>query len=179
MDEPLSNLDAKLRVETRAEILKLQDRLGTTTIYVTHDQVEAMTMGDRIAVMRAGVLQQVGTPEELYENPRNMFVAGFIGSPSMNLVPAPVVDGGGSGRIIGFRPEHVRPGQRGDGLTFDARVEVVEFLGDERLVHLSRNDTPLLAKLPVEDKVEMGSSSTFTVARERIYNFDAESEERV
>jgi multiple sugar transport system ATP-binding protein len=179
MDEPLSNLDAKLRVETRAEILKLQDRLGTTTIYVTHDQVEAMTMGDRIAVMRAGVLQQVGTPEELYENPRNMFVAGFIGSPSMNLVPAPVVDGGGSGRIIGFRPEHVRPGQRGDGLTFDARVEVVEFLGDERLVHLSRNDTPLLAKLPVEDKVEMGSSSTFTVARERIYNFDAETEERV
>ena len=81
MDEPLSNLDAKLRVETRAEILKLQDRLGTTTIYVTHDQVEAMTMGDRIAVMNAGVLQQVGTPEEVYTNPRNVFVAGFIGSP--------------------------------------------------------------------------------------------------
>ncbi len=90
MDEPLSNLDAKLRVETRAEILKLQDRLDTTTIYVTHDQIEAMTMGDRIAVMNAGVLQQVGTPEEVYTNPRNVFVAGFIGSPAMNLVPAPL-----------------------------------------------------------------------------------------
>jgi multiple sugar transport system ATP-binding protein len=179
MDEPLSNLDAKLRVETRAEILKLQDRLQTTTIYVTHDQVEAMTMGDRIAVMRAGVLQQVGTPEELYENPRNLFVAGFIGSPSMNLVPAPVVHGGGDGRIVGFRPEHLRPGQRGEGLTFDARVEVVEYLGDERLVHLLRNDTPLLAKLPVEERVEMGSTSTFTVPRERLYMFDAETEERV
>src|SRR5438034_4454552 len=95
MDEPLSNLDAKLRVQTRAEILKLQDELETTTIYVTHDQVEAMTMGDRIAVMNLGVLQQVGTPEELYENPANMFVAGFIGSPSMNLVPAPLVGAGG------------------------------------------------------------------------------------
>ena len=88
MDEPLSNLDAALRVATRAEILKLQQRLGTTTIYVTHDQVEAMTMGDRIAVMRLGVLQQIGTPEELYTRPANVFVAGFIGSPAMNLVPA-------------------------------------------------------------------------------------------
>src|SRR5215217_6082496 len=87
MDEPLSNLDAKLRVETRAEILKLQRRLETTTIYVTHDQVEAMTMGDRIAVMNAGELQQVGTPEELYERPANLFVAAFIGSPAMSLVP--------------------------------------------------------------------------------------------
>ena len=108
MDEPLSNLDAKLRVETRAEILKLQQRLGTTTIYVTHDQVEAMTMGDRIAVMSAGLLQQVGTPEDLYTNPRNVFVAGFIGSPAMNLVPASLVDAGGDDRIAGFRPEHVR-----------------------------------------------------------------------
>ena len=96
MDEPLSNLDAKLRVETRAEILEAPATAsGTTTIYVTHDQVEAMTMGDRIAVMSAGVLQQVGTPEELYTNPRNVFVAGFIGSPAMNLVPAPLVDAGG------------------------------------------------------------------------------------
>ena len=111
MDEPLSNLDAKLRVETRAEILKLQRRLGTTTIYVTHDQVEAMTMGDRIAVLRDGVLQQVGTPEDLYERPRNVFVAGFIGSPAMNLVP------GGASRASAARvrssasvPEHVRLG---------------------------------------------------------------------
>src|SRR6266516_4745156 len=95
MDEPLSNLDAKLRVQTRAEILKLQRNLDTTTIYVTHDQVEAMTMGDRIAVMRLGVLQQVGSPEDLYEQPANVFVAGFIGSPAMNLVPARVLEGGG------------------------------------------------------------------------------------
>src|SRR5213082_4129941 len=88
MDEPLSNLDAKLRVQTRAEILRLQRRLGVTTIYVTHDQVEAMTMGDKIAVMRSGVLQQVGTPENLYEDPKNVFVAGFIGSPAMNFATA-------------------------------------------------------------------------------------------
>jgi multiple sugar transport system ATP-binding protein len=179
MDEPLSNLDAKLRVETRAEILKLQERLGTTTIYVTHDQVEAMTMGDRIAVMRSGVLQQVGTPEELYTNPRNMFVAGFIGSPSMNLVPAPVVDGGGQDRIIGFRPEHVRPTGGGDGLRFDARVEVIEYLGDEQLVHLLRKETPLLAKLPVEQEVHGGQQMEFSVPRDKVYTFDAESEERV
>src|SRR5215203_3626024 len=90
MDEPLSNLDAKLRVQTRAQVSSLQDRLGTTMVYVTHDQTEAMTLGDRIAVMRAGVLQQVGTPAELYENPRNLFVAGFIGSPAMNFMPARV-----------------------------------------------------------------------------------------
>src|SRR5213592_923640 len=107
MDEPLSNLDAKLRVQTRGEILKLQDRLEITTVYVTHDQVEAMTMGDRIAVMNLGVLQQVGTPEELYEDPANTFVAGFIGSPAMNLVPASLVDAGSDDRIVGFRPEHV------------------------------------------------------------------------
>jgi multiple sugar transport system ATP-binding protein len=179
MDEPLSNLDAKLRVETRAQILKLQDRLGTTTIYVTHDQVEAMTMGDRIAVMSAGVLQQLGTPEELYTNPRNMFVAGFIGSPSMNLVPAPVVDGGGQDRIIGFRPEHIRPGTGGDGLKFDARLDVIEYLGDEQLVHLMRKETPLLAKLPVEQQVKGGQQMDFFVPRDKVYTFDAQSEERV
>ena len=107
MDEPLSNLDAQLRVQPRTEIMKLQQNLGTTTIYVTHDQIEAMTMGDRMAVMRLGVLQQVGTPEDLYTNPRNVFVAGFIGSPAMNLVSASVVDGVGDDRIAGFRPEHI------------------------------------------------------------------------
>jgi multiple sugar transport system ATP-binding protein len=179
MDEPLSNLDAKLRVETRAEILKLQRELGTTTIYVTHDQVEAMTMGDRIAVMNAGVLQQVGTPEELYTNPRNVFVAGFIGSPAMNLVAGPVVDGGGADRIVGFRPEHVRLDRGGDGLSFSARVDVIEYLGDELLVHLSKKDTPILAKLPVEQKPELGEERTFSVPRDKLFLFDAESEERV
>jgi multiple sugar transport system ATP-binding protein len=179
MDEPLSNLDAKLRVATRAEILKLQRRLGTTTIYVTHDQVEAMTMGDRIAVMKEGVLQQVGTPEELYTNPANVFVAGFIGSPAMNLVPAPVVDGvGGSDRIAGFRPEHMLLGA-GEGIKLDARVDVVEYLGDELLVHLARKDTPLVAKLPVEQPVQPGQDITLVVPREKLFLFDAETERRV
>jgi multiple sugar transport system ATP-binding protein len=100
MDEPLSNLDAKLRVQMRAEIKKLQGNLAVTTIYVTHDQVEAMTMGDRVAVMRKGVLQQVAPPEELYQRPRNVFVAGFIGSPAMNLLDATVVRENGSTKIV-------------------------------------------------------------------------------
>ena len=180
MDEPLSNLDAKLRVQTRAEILKLQDRLGTTTIYVTHDQIEAMTMGDRIAVMSAGVLQQVGTPQDLYERPRNVFVAQFIGSPSMNLVPASFLEGAGSGnRLAGFRPEHIELDGRGGGARFHATVEVVEYLGDEQLVHLRARDRELLAKLPVEARVEMGQDATFTIAREKLHLFDAETEEAV
>jgi multiple sugar transport system ATP-binding protein len=181
MDEPLSNLDAKLRVQTRAEILKLQDNLGTTTIYVTHDQVEAMTMGDRIAVMNLGVLQQVGTPEVVYTNPVNMFVAGFIGSPAMNLVPAAVIEGiGGNDRIVGFRPEHVRVANgHVDGATFDARIDVVEYLGDEQLVHMTRKDTNLQAKLPVEQRVSAGDDLTFSVPRDHLYLFDAQTEERV
>src|SRR5881398_208229 len=115
MDEPLSNLDAALRVQTRTEILKLQRRLGTTTIYVTHDQVEAMTMGDQIAVMKLGVLQQIGTPEELYTAPANTFVAKFIGSPSMNLLPSAALGLGGTGQLAGFRPEHVELGNSRSG----------------------------------------------------------------
>jgi multiple sugar transport system ATP-binding protein len=180
MDEPLSNLDAKLRVQTRAEILKLQQDLKTTTIYVTHDQVEAMTMGDRIAVMSMGVLQQVGSPETLYENPVNLFVAGFIGSPAMNLVPAPVIDGGGPDRVIGFRPEHIQVANgQPDGLRFDADVEVVEYLGDEQLVHMRRKDASLQAKLPVEQKVGPGDHLTFAVPQAKVYTFDAESEQRI
>jgi multiple sugar transport system ATP-binding protein len=182
MDEPLSNLDAKLRVQTRAEILKLQQELETTTIYVTHDQVEAMTMGDRIAVMRLGLLQQVGSPADLYEHPANIFVAGFIGSPAMNLVPASVLDGvGGDDRIAGFRPEHVRIGRNagGDVISFDGRVEVVEYLGDEQLVHFARKDTALQAKVPVEQKLSTGDNVTFVLPREKLYLFDRETEERI
>jgi multiple sugar transport system ATP-binding protein len=181
MDEPLSNLDAALRVATRAEILKLQQRLKTTTIYVTHDQVEAMTMGDRIAVMRLGVLQQVGTPEELYMNPRNVFVARFIGSPAMNLVPGHFLEGvGGSGRLAGFRPEHVHLGDgRADAVSFHATVEVVEYLGDERLVHLRSRDQELLAKLPLDKQVSLGEDNTFSVPRDKLLLFDAETEEAV
>jgi ABC-type sugar transport system ATPase subunit len=181
MDEPLSNLDAALRVQTRAEILKLQRRLRTTTIYVTHDQVEAMTMGDRIAAMRLGVLQQVGTPEELYTRPTNVFVARFIGSPAMNLVPAGLIEGAGrSGTLAGFRPEHVeRANGRVDGARFDAVVEVVEYLGDEQLVHLRVNDTPLLAKIDVEQRVAAGDRAAFHVPSDKLHLFDEATEERL
>jgi multiple sugar transport system ATP-binding protein len=163
MDEPLSNLDAKLRVQTRAEVSQLQDRLGTTMVYVTHDQTEAMTLGDRIAVMRAGVLQQVGTPAELYNDPVNLFVAGFIGSPAMNFMPAsvegdvvklPMVDaplprsaierisGDGEGLIAGIRPEAFEDAALvGDkinqGVVFRATVDLIESLGSELYVHFS------------------------------------------
>jgi multiple sugar transport system ATP-binding protein len=180
MDEPLSNLDAKLRVQTRAEILKLQERLDTTTIYVTHDQVEAMTMGDRIAVMNHGVLQQVGSPEELYERPANLFVAGFIGSPPMNLLPAPLLGLGGDDRMAGFRPEHVNVGQGpADALSFDAVVEVVEYLGDEQLAHLSVRERPVVAKLPPDLRLAHGESETFSVPHARVHLFDVGSEERL
>lgn len=133
MDEPLSNLDAKLRVQTRAEIASLQRRLAVTTVYVTHDQVEAMTMGDRVAVLDAGVLQQVATPRELYEDPVNDFVAGFIGSPAMNLFPH-------AGLTFGVRPEAMEVLPTGAELpagwmAYDARVDIVEALGSESYVY--------------------------------------------
>ena len=181
MDEPLSNLDAKLRVQTRAEIQKLQKRLGTTTVYVTHDQVEAMTMGDRIAVMSGGVIKQLGTPKEVFENPRNVFVASFVGSPAMNLVPAPVVDAGGSGLTAGFRPEHVQVanGASGDSITFSGRIETVEYLGEEQLVHVLAGERIVLAKLPTGQEIATGEQRTFSVPRSRLYLFDTETEERI
>ncbi len=173
MDEPLSNLDAALRVQTRAEIQRLQKQLGTTTIYVTHDQVEAMTMGDRIAVMRKGVLQQIGTPEEVYTRPANAFVASFIGSPSMNLLPAETIAVGRSGELAGFRPEHIQLGKSQEpSVTFDAEVEVVEYLGDEQLAHLRLGEQRIVAKLPVEPRLQAGTRSSFTVPHDRIALFD-------
>jgi multiple sugar transport system ATP-binding protein len=181
MDEPLSNLDAALRVQTRAEILKLQQRLGTTTIYVTHDQVEAMTMGDRIAVMRNGVLQQIGSPEELYLHPANTFVARFIGSPAMNLVSPELVGIGGAGgeaRIAGFRPEHVQLGNgKPNAAHYDALVEVVEYLGSEQLAHTRLQDTEVVVKLPVEPRLEAGKRATFSVPLDKVLLFDRETEQ--
>jgi len=155
MDEPLSNLDAKLRVHTRIQIAALQRRIGVTTVYVTHDQVEAMTMGDRVAVLKDGVLQQVASPRELYDAPTNVFVAGFIGSPAMNLATLPVVDGGvrwGDTRIaltrelmgavgragldhvtVGIRPEQLRPVAEGQGMA--AEADAVEALGADAFVY--------------------------------------------
>jgi multiple sugar transport system ATP-binding protein len=177
MDEPLSNLDAALRLQTRAEILKLQQRLGTTTIYVTHDQVEAMTMGDRIAVMRLGVLQQIGTPEDLYKNPANTFVATFIGSPAMNLLPAATLGVGADGKLAGFRPEHVELGNgSASAAHYDATVDVVEYLGDEQLAHLRLGDIDVIAKLPVEPRLKAGNQQTFSVPLQKVILFDQETE---
>jgi multiple sugar transport system ATP-binding protein len=156
MDEPLSNLDAKLRVQMRAEVSRLQSRLGTTTVYVTHDQTEAMTLGDRVAVMRAGVLQQVDHPRELYTNPANLFVAGFIGSPAMNFFAGSVEDGrvrlpfgdlplpeGVQARgdvIVGVRPEdfedaELAPTDKPNGFEFEAPIELIENMGAELYAH--------------------------------------------
>jgi multiple sugar transport system ATP-binding protein len=165
MDEPLSNLDAKLRVQMRTEVSRLQKRLETTTVYVTHDQVEAMTLGDRVAVMRSGVIQQVGPPEELYNTPANLFVAGFIGSPSMNFLPATVAGdvlqtplgelrlpaerrsrlGAGGGEravIIGIRPEHLEDAElvgdkRDQGAVFKANVDLLESLGSDKYAYFT------------------------------------------
>ena len=150
LDEPLSNLDAKLRVQMRAELKKLHHRLGITTIYVTHDQVEAMTLGDRIAVLSAGRLQQIGAPQDVYDHPANVFVAGFIGSPPMNLLRGSVREGrvkagdleferesvADADVIVGIRPEGLRPvGIDHPGPGFELHVDVVEPLGDEVMVH--------------------------------------------
>jgi ABC-type sugar transport system ATPase subunit len=176
MDEPLSNLDAALRVQTRGEILKLQKRLDTTTIYVTHDQVEAMTMGDRIAVMRKGVLQQLGTPQELYLRPANTFVATFIGSPAMNLVPAGAIGIDRETLLAGFRPEHVSVGAARDGdFGFEATVELVEYLGDERLAHVRHGERLLTAKLPADQALEYGATLAFAVSSRAVLLFDAET----
>jgi multiple sugar transport system ATP-binding protein len=159
MDEPLSNLDAKLRVQMRTEVSRIQQRLGTTTVYVTHDQTEAMTLGDRVAVMRSGALQQVDTPMELYNNPKNLFVAGFIGSPAMNFMPAtmegdrvklplgelraPQGAGRAEGQLIaGIRPEDFEDASlvgevRGRGSTFRATIEVLESVGSELYAHFN------------------------------------------
>jgi multiple sugar transport system ATP-binding protein len=164
MDEPLSNLDAKLRVQMRTEVSRLQKRLGTTTVYVTHDQVEAMTLGDRVAVMRAGEIQQVDSPEVLYEHPTNLFVAGFIGSPAMNFLPAkadggvlktPLGDlklprdrarglkGGERDLIIGIRPEHfedaslIGADKRDRGATVKAKIDLLESLGSDKFAYFT------------------------------------------
>ena len=205
-DEPLSNLDAKLRVQTRAEISKLQQRLKTTTIYVTHDQVEAMTMGHRIAVMNEGRIMQVGSPLELYERPRNLFVANFIGTPPMNFVRA-VVAGGGArletpklsipapaglrgalggadGRkvVIGIRPESIgdtgRP-TRGETMTVQGEVEIVEPLGHEVIVHARVGDDLLVAKTDPHRTPAMGAKIDLVLELDALHLFDAGNEGRI
>jgi multiple sugar transport system ATP-binding protein len=201
MDEPLSNLDAKLRVETRANILRLHQRLNTTFVYVTHDQIEAMTMGSRIAVMNEGRLQQVGTPQELYDRPINRFVAGFIGSPAMNFT---TVEVGGSGDnitltgpnitipvppqfhesigttgrslIVGYRPEHLQLGPvAGATAVVNAKAEVVEYLGNEELIHASGANRDIVAIVDSAYRVRPGDMLELRVPLEKVQLFDPDT----
>ena len=170
-DEPLSNLDAKLRVQMRAEIRELQQRLGTTTIYVTHDQTEAMTMADKIAVLNAGRLEQVGRPLELYRSPANLFVAGFIGSPQMNFVSGPLAERVGAG-TIGIRPEHLAVGRDGDG--WRGRVAAAEHLGSDTFVYVDVPDAGRLTARTVGDvAVDPGDEVVLTPIDDRLHRFDA------
>jgi multiple sugar transport system ATP-binding protein len=202
MDEPLSNLDAKLRVQTRAEIARLHQRLRTTIVYVTHDQVEAMTMGDRIAVMNFGVLQQVGPPQELYERPVNKFVAGFIGSPAMNFIDVKPKTDGGQTRLVsgdmlelpvpdnlkaavangaaeltaGIRPEHfeiITGAAPGPGASVRATCDVVEFLGNEELLHVRVGDHDLVIIVDASHRVRPGDVIELFVPIDKIALFDA------
>jgi multiple sugar transport system ATP-binding protein len=203
-DEPLSNLDAKLRVQMRAEIKKLQQRLQVTTIYVTHDQVEAMTMGHRIAIMNAGILQQVGTPLEVYERPENVFVANFIGTPPMNFVRA-TVEGGklvarafelplppaaadalaaraGQPVIAGVRPENVvEDGRaaRGPTAPLELEVELVETLGNEVVVHGSRGEDTIAFKMDPHHPPALGDRVKVQVELDKLHLFDAGTEKRI
>jgi multiple sugar transport system ATP-binding protein len=208
MDEPLSNLDAKLRVQTRAELIKLHQRLQTTVIYVTHDQVEAMTMGTRIAVMRDGVLQQLDTPQRLYERPVNTFVAGFIGSPAMNFFEVAVLGSDGtmelvgdgfrvrlSGKLatavapqrgkkvlLGIRPEHLGEISQGETETrgeIAATVEVVEMMGSEQIVYLVVGGKSFVAKMDAATRVRMGDRVSLSFPKEQIQIFDSETERNV
>lgn len=198
LDEPLSNLDAQLRVHTRAEITKLHQRLGTTFIYVTHDQVEAMTMAQRIAVMRDGTLQQAGTPLDVYEHPRNVFVAGFIGSPAMNQLdvkvtgqpgdlqletsgfrlPAPawLTDHAGQTLTLGIRPEHLQyassHSQDANCATIEVKVDVAERLGSEVLLHATSGADTLLASVDARTPAQPGSTVRLAVDMRRLYFFD-------
>ncbi|MFZ3237265.1 MAG: sn-glycerol-3-phosphate ABC transporter ATP-binding protein UgpC [Stellaceae bacterium] len=203
-DEPLSNLDAKLRVQMRVELKKLHDRLGTTAIYVTHDQVEAMTLGDRVVVMRDGLVQQVGEPLELYNEPANRFVAGFLGSPAMNFATVTVqhtdgalwaeddgirirVPGQTAGRLgrfagqqvtMGIRPEdlHLASAADPDDLGFDAAVEVVEKLGSEILLDVAVGHNTMVASVEPNVRVNIHQKLRLALNPERLHFFDAENE---
>ncbi|MDP8957645.1 MAG: ATP-binding cassette domain-containing protein, partial [Actinomycetota bacterium] len=179
LDEPLSNLDAKLRAAARDDLLDFQRRVGITTIYVTHDQVEAMGMGDRIAVMNAGKVRQIGTPEEVYRDPADTFVATFLGSPPMNLLER-------HDHLLGFRPEAFLPKQvaPGDGVTFTFHVNRVEYLGSDRylygVVPGMNGDTKVISRLPstISLPIETGRDHEFVVADEDLKFFDKDSGER-
>lgn len=200
-DEPLSNLDAKLRGQVRTEIKKLHQQLGTTIIYVTHDQVEAMTLADRIVILKGGEIEQVGTPDEVYNHPASVFVGGFVGSPAMNFAKARV-DGGNlvfvngdripvtalrtpghagavEGRkvIVGIRPEHFRVDASDIALT--CQVQVVEPLGSDTLIHFAVGEETLTARMPPETQIRAGDTLKIGVDPAKIHLFDAQTERAV
>jgi multiple sugar transport system ATP-binding protein len=205
LDEPLSNLDAKLRVQTRSEIARLHQATKTTFVYVTHDQVEAMTMGDRIAVLNAGLIQQLGTPQELYDHPANLFVAGFIGSPSMDFFNAaldgatltiadqkitlPSAVGGGSRSVIaGVRPEDLRLASDGTPHSISGTVDVVEHLGNEQLIYLqapgalvseTAETKGVTARIAPDAPVKPGERVTLAVDPNKVHLFDTETTKRL
>jgi multiple sugar transport system ATP-binding protein len=203
MDEPLSNLDAKLRVQTRYELIRLHRELGITTIYVTHDQVEAMTMGQRMAIMRDGVLQQCDTPAEVYSRPANKFVAGFIGSPPMNFVDAVIADNKidtGSFQLplpagnpakqgqrvsMGIRPEDIYDKALPSSVTASpentvtADVDVMELLGHQYITYLMIGEHKLVASLPKETQISQNSRAEFCVDTSRVHLFDADTGEAI
>lgn len=207
MDEPLSNLDAKLRVQMRAEIQKLHQRLQTTTIYVTHDQTEAMTMATRLVVMKDGVVQQVGSPKEVYDKPNNVFVGGFIGSPAMNFLKGTLnensitveghdisipegrmkvlrdLDYVGKEVLLGIRPEdlHDEPAflQTAEGATFEAMIDVAELMGSESYLYSKIGDQDFTARVDARSNVEAGQSITLGVDMNKAHFFDVDTEERI
>ena len=199
MDEPLSNLDAKQRVTMRSEITDIHRKVGSTTIYVTHDQTEAMTMADKIVVMKDGYIQQVGSPYDLYFNPVNVFVAGFIGEPPMNFVNSTSHSGTidvlgkkvdlvhlltadeigmheGKPIVFGFRPEGIVLGEAKDAYVFEANVVLTELLGDNTNVYVELDDTSLILKVDPHDTPEIDTKITFSVPYKNAYLFDGESE---
>ena len=201
MDEPLSNLDAKLRVQTRTQIASLQRRLGVTTVYVTHDQTEALTMGDRIAVLKDGLLQQVGTPRDLYEKPKNVFVAGFIGSPAMNLFPVDLAEGGvrfgdlvvpveadvigkahGSEVTIGVRPEDIQVAPA-DGRGLSVVVDLVEELGADGYLYghtdINGKRTDIVARVDGRRHPNAGETVVLAPVPGHVHVFDLESGDRL
>ncbi|MEO7854419.1 MAG: sn-glycerol-3-phosphate ABC transporter ATP-binding protein UgpC [Rubrivivax sp.] len=205
-DEPLSNLDAKLRVQMRTEIKKLHQRIATTVVYVTHDQVEAMTLADRIVVMRGGYIEQVGTPDQVYNHPASVFVAGFIGSPTMNVVPARLADDGrtlqlddgatgitlaltpaqaercrshGSAELlVGFRPETVTLAHAAHS-GFAVRAEVIEPLGSDTLVFFSIGRREVVARLPPSTRVASGDTIHLSIDAAQLHLFDGGSEKAI
>ena len=201
MDEPLSNLDAKLRVQMRSEIIKLHERINATTIYVTHDQTEAMTMASRIVVMSKGHIQQIGTPKEIYNNPKNMFVASFVGAPATNFINGKIEDDAfvaegmsiliederiealkkydGKEVVLGVRPENIHKADLEDKNSFVYDVEVSELLGHESILHGTVGGQKLIAKVNVDEMVDAHTKVNFKIDTSKIYFFDKFTLDRI